>query len=153
LVPSTDEAALRLTYLSPDGEEGYSGNLRVEVTYAVTVRNELVIRYGAESDRATLLSLTNQSYFNLAGEGSGDILGQTLQVFSDEIAATDDAMTLLGTKGAVRVRGMTSIIRSSSTRPSHASSIITGTTTSSAAPHPGNSYSPPSSPTRRAGFP
>jgi aldose 1-epimerase len=105
LVPSADEAALRLTYLSPDGEEGYPGNLRVEVTYAVTVRNELVIRYGAETDRATPLSLTNHSYFNLAGEGSGDILGQTLQVFSDEIAATDDAMTLLGTRSAVTGQG------------------------------------------------
>jgi aldose 1-epimerase len=105
LAPSADEAALRLTYLSPDGEEGYPGNLRVEVTYAVTVRTELVIRYGAETDRATPLSLTNHSYFNLTGEGSGDILSQTLQVFSDEIAATDDAMTLLGTKSAVAGQG------------------------------------------------
>lgn len=105
LPPSAEEAALRLTYLSPDGEEGYPGNLSVEVTYAVTVRNELVIRYGAETDQATPLSLTNHSYFNLAGEGSGDILGQTLQVFSDEIAATDDAMTLLGTKSAVAAHG------------------------------------------------
>ncbi|MCE9588043.1 MAG: galactose mutarotase [Verrucomicrobia bacterium] len=105
LVPSADEAALRLTYLSPDGEEGYPGNLRVEVTYAVTVRNELVIRYSAETDHATPLSLTNHSYFNLTGEGSGDMLSQTLQVFSDEIAATDDTMTLLGTKSAVASQG------------------------------------------------
>jgi len=105
LVPSPDEAALRLTYLSPDGEEGYPGNLLVEVTYAVTVQNELVIRYGAETDRATPLSITNHSYFNLAGEGSGDIFGQTLQVFSDEIADTDDAMTILGTKSAVAGQG------------------------------------------------
>lgn len=102
---TSEEASLRLTYLSPDGEEGYPGNLLVEVTYAVTVRNELVIRYGAETDRATPLSLTNHSYFNLAGEESGDIFGQTLQVFSDEIADTDDAMTLLGTKSAVAGQG------------------------------------------------
>jgi len=93
---SADEAILRLSYLSPDGEEGYPGNVRVTVTYAVTQKNELVIRYEAETDQATPLSLTNHSYFNLAGEGSGDIFDHVLQVFSDEIAATDETMTLLG---------------------------------------------------------
>jgi len=96
---------LRLTYLSPNGEEGYPGNLRVEVTYSVNIQNELVIRYSGETDKATSVILTNHSYFNLAGKGSGNILSQTLQVFSDEIAATDDAMTLLGTKSAVAGQG------------------------------------------------
>lgn len=98
---NADEASLRLSYLSPDGEEGYPGNVRVTVTYAVTQKNELVIRYEAETDQATPLSLTNHSYFNLAGEGSGDIFDHVLQVFSDEIAATDESMTLLGHRAPV----------------------------------------------------
>ena len=93
---TAEEAVLHLRYLSPDGEEGYPGNVRVTVTYAVTQKNEFVIRYEAETDQATPLSLTNHSYFNLAGEGSGDIFDHVLQVFSDEIAATDEVMTLLG---------------------------------------------------------
>ena len=98
---SANEAVLRLSYLSPDGDEGYPGNVRVTVTYAVTQKNELVIRYEAETDRATPLSLTNHSYFNLAGEGSGTIEDQVLQVFSDEIASTDESMTLLGHRAPV----------------------------------------------------
>ena len=98
---SAGEAVLRLSYLSPDGDEGYPGNVRVTVTYAVTQKNELVIRYEAETDQATPLSLTNHSYFNLAGEGSGDIFDHVLQVFSDEIAATDASMTLLGHRAPV----------------------------------------------------
>jgi aldose 1-epimerase len=96
-----EEASLRLSYLSPDGEEGYPGNVRVTVTYAITQKNELIIRYEAETDQATPLSLTNHSYFNLAGEGSGDIFDHDLQVFSDEIAATDESMTLLGHRSPV----------------------------------------------------
>jgi len=98
---NADEACLRLSYLSPDGEEGYPGNVQVTVTYAVTTKNELVIRYEAETDQATPLSLTNHSYFNLAGEGSGDIFDHVLQVFSDEIATTDESMTLLGQRAPV----------------------------------------------------
>jgi aldose 1-epimerase len=98
---NADEASLRLSYLSPDGEEGYPGNVQVSVTYAVTTKNELVMRYEAETDQATPLSLTNHSYFNLAGEGSGDIFDHVLQVFSDEIASTDESMTLLGHRGPV----------------------------------------------------
>ena len=105
LQTTDDQASLRLSYLSPEHEEGYPGNLRVEVTYSVTVGNELVISYSAETDEATPVSLTNHSYFNLAGEGNGDILGQTLQIFSDEIAVTDAAMTLLGTKSPVAGHG------------------------------------------------
>jgi aldose 1-epimerase len=98
---NANEASLRLSYLSPDGEEGYPGNVRVMVTYAVTQKNELIIRYEAETDQATPLSLTNHSYFNLAGEGSGDIFDHVLQVFSDEVAATDASMTLLGHRAPV----------------------------------------------------
>ena len=98
---NAEEAILSLSYLSPDGEEGYPGNVQVSVTYAVTTKNELVIRYEAETDQATPLSLTNHSYFNLAGEGSGETFDHELQVFSDEIAATDASMTLLGHRAPV----------------------------------------------------
>jgi aldose 1-epimerase len=105
-VPTNDgEASLRLSYLSPDGEEGYPGNVRVAVVYSLTEKNEFVIRYEAETDQATPLSLTNHSYFNLAGEASGNVCGQVLQIFSDEIAATDAAMTLLGTRVPVVAPG------------------------------------------------
>jgi aldose 1-epimerase len=87
-------ASLRLTYLSPDGEEGYPGNVDIAVTYTLTAANEFIIETEAKSDRVTPLSLTNHSYFNLAGEDSGEISGHELQIHADEYVPTDDALTL-----------------------------------------------------------
>jgi aldose 1-epimerase len=93
--------ALRLSYLSPDGEEGYPGNVQIAVTYVVTEGNELTIEYEATTDQATLLNLTNHAYFNLAGEGSGRIDDHVLQIFSDEVAPAGEAMTLIDRREAV----------------------------------------------------
>ena len=72
------EDFVRFSRLSPDGEEGYPGNLRLSVTYRLTEGNALCIRYEAVSDRDTIVSLTNHSYFNLNGGGS--VLEQELQI-------------------------------------------------------------------------
>ena len=95
----TDEhgqASLRLCYVSPDGEEGYPGNLKMFVTYTFTDDNALIIDSECSTDRATPVVLTNHSYFNLAGEGEGTIHDHVLQVRGDICALNDGRMTLLG---------------------------------------------------------
>lgn len=82
-----DAVSLVLTYLSTDGEEGYPGNLLSTVTYTLTAASELVIEYDAVPDRDTIVSLTNHSYFNLAGAGSGDVLDHELTLDAGAITA------------------------------------------------------------------
>lgn len=77
---------ITFSYLSPDGEEGFPGNLEVSVTYTLTAQNALKIAYAAKSDRDTVINLTNHSYFNLAG--AGDIRDHTLKVNADTVTAT-----------------------------------------------------------------
>ncbi len=99
--PQIAKDGVRLTYHSPHGEENYPGNVDAAITYSLTDENEVIIRYEAVTDQAAPLSLTNHSYFNLAGEGSGTIENHLLQISSSEIAQTDAQMTLLGARSPV----------------------------------------------------
>lgn len=88
--------ALILSRVSPDGEEGYPGELRVTVCYELTEQNALRITFGARADRDTILNLTNHSYFNLNGHESGDVLGHILQIHADAVTETDDSLIPTG---------------------------------------------------------
>jgi aldose 1-epimerase len=102
-VSGPDGPAVKMSYLSPDGEEGYPGNLSVSVTYALTSDDALKIDYSAVTDNPTPVNLTNHSYFNLAGEASGPILGHELMLAADDYTAADE--TLIPTGEIKSVRG------------------------------------------------
>jgi aldose 1-epimerase len=84
-----DGPSVRLTYTSPDGEEGFPGTLNVAVTYTLTDAGALKIDYQATTDKATVINLTNHSYFNLAGEGSGDTYRQLLRLDASSYTPID----------------------------------------------------------------
>jgi aldose 1-epimerase len=101
-VAHTDGAALELTYLSKDTEEGYPGNLAVTVTYILSDANELRIEYTATTDKETVVNLTHHSYFNLAGAGAGDVLNHQLKINADRFTPVDESLIPTGELKAVK---------------------------------------------------
>jgi aldose 1-epimerase len=82
--------AVRFSYTSADGEEGYPGTLKTTVTYTLTENDELRIDYGATTDKPTIVNLTNHSYWNLAGAGEGDVLGHELVLHASKFTPVDE---------------------------------------------------------------
>ncbi len=94
--PDETKSALKLSIVSPDGEENYPGTLKVAVTYTLSEDNGLSIRYEAVSDKDTLCNLTNHAYFNLSGEGCGTIENHTIQINASRFTVTDSGLIPTG---------------------------------------------------------
>jgi aldose 1-epimerase len=88
--------AIELNYLSKDGEEGFPGNLNATVTYTWTDAKELKLDYVATTDKDTVVNLTNHTYFNLAGEGQGDILAHEVMIDADRFTPVDAGLIPTG---------------------------------------------------------
>jgi len=95
-------ARVVLSHVSPDGDEGYPGEVRVQVSYTLTNENELRIEYVATASKPTPLNLTNHSYFNLAGHDAGDVLSHRLVMHADKIVQVDETQIPTGNLPAVK---------------------------------------------------
>lgn len=95
-----DSLVVKFSRISPDMEEGFPGNLNFSVTYVLTLNNEIKLYYEAETDKPTVINLTNHSYFNLTG-GKETILNHQLTLYADSITPTDDQLIPTGQLTAV----------------------------------------------------
>lgn len=100
-IEGLDDSSLKLTYLSPDGEEGYPGNLNVTVVYTLTKDNSLKVSYEAVSDKTTVVNLTQHAYFNLTGDFDKDILGHEIVIHADAFLPVDATLIPTGEIRAV----------------------------------------------------
>ena len=96
LIEKDGLAGVKLTYRSPDGDEGYPGNLTATVVYTLTDKNELRIEYSAVTDKPTVCNLTHHSYFNLTGNFDNTILGHQLWINADQYTPVDDGLIPTG---------------------------------------------------------
>src|SRR5690606_24157562 len=94
-------STLVLHYHSPDGEEGFPGNLDAKVTYSISQDNGLTMEYTATADAPTVVNLTNHAFFNLNGEGSGSILNHSVQIYADQFTPVDETLIPTGELKAV----------------------------------------------------
>jgi aldose 1-epimerase len=97
-----NDHTLKLHYLSKDGEEGYPGNLDITLTYELTDSNEVKIDYAATTDKATVVNLTNHSFFNLHGAGNGDINDHIMYINADKFTPVDSTLIPKGKLDAVK---------------------------------------------------
>lgn len=96
VVKAKDREAVEMFYVSKDGEMGYPGTLNVKVTFTLTDNNELILDFEAKTDKTTHVNICSHSYFNLAGEGNGDILGHELSINSDMFTPVSDDLIPTG---------------------------------------------------------
>lgn len=89
-------------YVSPDGEEGFPGELKTNVSYELTNDNEIVIQFRASSHKTTVVNLTNHAYFNLNGEGNGDVLNHIVQIPSEEFLPINEKQIPIGNPSPVQ---------------------------------------------------
>jgi aldose 1-epimerase len=92
----SNENTLVFSYISPDGEQGFPGNLTVKVTYTLTDDGAIKMEYEATTDETTIVNLTNHAFFNLNGEGSGSILNHELQIYADQFTPVDEGLIPTG---------------------------------------------------------
>ena len=90
IVRETNRAGVTLSYVSPNGEQGFPGELRIHVTYTLNEANDLRLDYAATTDAPTVVNVTNHVYFNLAGNGAGDVYSQQLEIAADQYTLTDE---------------------------------------------------------------